>query len=999
MKCAPALILVLIVTLAGLAAEVRGEAVGVLFEPSEVLITSLASVDDEDPFVFDGLAGTSVRLKVSRSKRSALVPTAILLSPDGTTLDTGKFERSGRKSFLLNGFVLPVTGRYTVVVRSANGEPGAYRIRLRVRPPRRFREPRLEVGPGGYADISIGGVTGARLKVRIRARIGSTPRALALLDPSGQEVSDKTASFIARGSRLKGTVDLESGVGEYVLRIGNVGSRAVYDVRMRVRFPKPKRGFRVLSAEEPRIASVVPFETYPGGQVTVYGEGFDSATRVLLRDADVETWLVSPSELQIVTPSAMAGLADLTVIAQDAQGYSLRQAVRIVEAPLDAMIAFPPLHSVTHAEEMTVVGTASHELPGAVKAVRLNGVPATSDDGFATWQATVPISPGTNRLVVTTEDKFGNIVEVTTEGWVRNVGPTMRSPELVASDPANGRAFVFDAATAAILSVDLETGQRTPISDEVHGIGPRFVSPRGMALDLARGRALLADDGLDALLAVDLATGDRSLLSESLSVTDVWAPGDLEFDSVGDRAFVLDAHRKTLVVVDPLTGVRTVVSGEDLGTGPTLLFPAGIGIDPASGRVLVGDSGHAALLAIDPATGDRTEISGPTRGTGPGLRRPLDLVVDAGRALVVDAHLEALVEVDLGTGDRTIVSDAAVGSGPAFHVPAYLALDGGGRAIVADQKLTALLTVDLDTGDRAYLGDSSSGSGAPFLGPTAAVLEVGRNRALVVDGMGGALHAIGLLSGTRQLISDAQTGTGPVLEWPVGIALDGANDRVIVADHGRSELLAVDLDTGDRTLVSGESRGSGPSLESLEDLSLDIASGRAIVVDSRAGALIAVDLTSGDRTLVSGEGTGSGTDFSRPVALAFDPFKGTALVSDLGTSSVVEVDLATGNRTPFSGESRGTGPEIRLPLGLTLDPARGRVLLVDGETDAVLSIDRQTGDRMALCGGEDGQGPDFWIPHRVSLDIVRNLAVVVDLGARAVYLSDLGSGDRVIFSR
>ena len=62
-------------------------------------------------------------------------------------------------------------------------------------------------------------------------------------------------------------------------------------------------------------------------------------------------------------------------------------------------VLFPPPGSEIESAQVTVQGHAADE--SGVAAVLVNGVPATSSDGFATWQATVPIVLGLNTLTVT----------------------------------------------------------------------------------------------------------------------------------------------------------------------------------------------------------------------------------------------------------------------------------------------------------------------------------------------------------------------------------------------------------------------------------------------------------------------------------------------------------------------------------------------------------------------------------------------------------------------
>jgi hypothetical protein len=83
--------------------------------------------------------------------------------------------------------------------------------------------------------------------------------------------------------------------------------------------------------------------------------------------------------------------------------------------------------------------------------------------------------------------------------------------------------------------------------------------------------------------------------------------------------------------MDPVTGVHSVVSGASVGVGPTG-FPTGIAVE-ANGTILLGlpspDNGVTsdALLLVDPVTGDRTVLSDATHGAGPLFFAPQSLMV------------------------------------------------------------------------------------------------------------------------------------------------------------------------------------------------------------------------------------------------------------------------------------------------------------------------------------------------------------------------------------
>src|SRR5688572_11943019 len=141
-----------------------------------------------------------------------------------------------------------------------------------------------------------------------------------------------------------------------------------------------------------------------------------------------------------------------------------------VAAPLDndpprARIDFPLPTALTDAEAIRVRGTARDE--DGVAAVRVNGIPASTVNGFAAWWAEVPLELGENELVVETLDLAGNLDPSAALTVVHRDGAIVRRPEGLALDPASRTCFVFDwvpdsskpLSETRILAADLESGE------------------------------------------------------------------------------------------------------------------------------------------------------------------------------------------------------------------------------------------------------------------------------------------------------------------------------------------------------------------------------------------------------------------------------------------------------------------------------------------------------------------------------------------------------------
>jgi DNA-binding beta-propeller fold protein YncE len=243
-------------------------------------------------------------------------------------------------------------------------------------------------------------------------------------------------------------------------------------------------------------------------------------------------------------------------------------------------------------------------------------------------------------------------------------GPNFSSPRGIALDSATNRVLVVEAippALAAVMTVDFSTGDRAILSDSAAGMGPNFRFPRGIALDSATNRALVVDaipPLLAAVMTVDLSTGDRAILSDNATGTgpNLSSPLGIALDSATNRALVVDASLAAVVAVDLSTGDRAILSDASTGTGPAFSYPLGIALDSANNRALVVDSSLAAVVAVDLSTGDRTILSDASTGTGPHFPSPVGIALDSAtnRILVVDSSLAAVIAVDPSSGDRTV---------------------------------------------------------------------------------------------------------------------------------------------------------------------------------------------------------------------------------------------------------------------------------------------------------------------------------------------------------
>ncbi len=251
-----------------------------------------------------------------------------------------------------------------------------------------------------------------------------------------------------------------------------------------------------------------------------------------------------------------------------------------------------------------------------------------------------------NQRVLVVDDELEALIAVKLGSGDRTVisgentgsGPAFVRPGALDFDSANHRVLVIDESLPALLAVDLNNGDRTVISDANTGAGPAFDFPVAVALDNTNGRALvmnyvdLGDDYRIALVAVNLDSGDRTVISdENTGAGPLFFSVDpsIALDKGKNRALVVDGESglNALLTVDLSNGNRTKISDSSIGSGPPFNFPTDVAIDNANRRALVVNRGiqdefSGALLAVNLNGGNRSVISSNSTGKGPHFDLP-----------------------------------------------------------------------------------------------------------------------------------------------------------------------------------------------------------------------------------------------------------------------------------------------------------------------------------------------------------------------------------------
>lgn len=686
-----------------------------------------------------------------------------------------------------------------------------------------------------------------------------------------------------------------------------------------------------------------------------------------------------------------------------------------------ARILFPPAQGMTDAETITVTGTAADA--GTVTVVRVNGVDATSADGFASWRAVVPLVSGANALVVETRDQAGNM-DMNAAGANLLNQPIYTSPWNLAFDAAGNRLLMTDRISRSLIGIDLADGSR----DKISGRADAVSRPEALTYDVAGDRVIVFADGDNRLYSIDLATGAYTLFSGSGAGSGTLFGSDIRAldydDSLGagmERVLVVEGSAQRIFAVDLASGDRSIFSEDGVaGMGDPFAWPKSIAVDSANNRALVGDDvgGDGNIFAVDLTSGDRSIIS-PDDGNYASF---IDLAVDSANDTLygLEEGFRQIVKIDVGNGvnqgQRTTLSGNGTGSGPEFFIPVAMALDtAGNRLLVADDGLDAVFAVDLATGERTIVDDNDFGSGIAY-NPSLVEIELNPESDQVYVYDRDRILRVGLDSGVRAIVTDDADIQGKQVGGnAAGIAIDLENNRMLVATAnpgtGINRLIGADLTTGVRSVIADPS----PAAHQVSSIIRDTTMDRAITVITTLNnpRLNQIDLALGVDSVFSGSPSPGGMPVGAGDDFQFIPLGGIALdvandrvlvMQDWGSFfRMFAVDLPTGDRSlAIQGNE---APEFGNILGkMVLDTTRNRLLILDERNEivdlpAVVTLDLGDESKAILSNADIGEGVEFKTPKDIAFHPGRDLAVVLDRGLNALVAVDLESGDRVIFSK
>jgi DNA-binding beta-propeller fold protein YncE len=194
-------------------------------------------------------------------------------------------------------------------------------------------------------------------------------------------------------------------------------------------------------------------------------------------------------------------------------------------------------------------------------------------------------------------------------------GEEFAYPKTIALDMDNSRLFVLDTGYGTthqkiIFEVNLDTGNRTVVYSSTVGTGPKLSNADEMVYDKLNRRLLVIDkpnfgstNSNKGLMAVDVISGDSEILADDNSLdARLRRPSSLALDKSGNRAFVYDILRDTLLEIDFSSKTVSEITATDLGSNYIRLNES-MGFNPNTMEVLLIDDLSNKIISIDVDSG------------------------------------------------------------------------------------------------------------------------------------------------------------------------------------------------------------------------------------------------------------------------------------------------------------------------------------------------------------------------------------------------------------
>ena len=740
---------------------------------------------------------------------------------------------------------------------------------------------------------------------------------------------------------------------------------------------------------------------------------------------------INEPTLSFVTPKVSSQETlrfSLTVI--DNEGGKHTDFVAVTVDPVfEVTLAFPSEQANFYGSQMDVTGRVdnySGDIDSMLISVESGGtvVPASIDNaGF--WRAEdVPVVSQDGQAVVhiTATDEALN--QTTTTSTLDTRAPISGTEGLVL-DELNGKLYTYSNPLDAIVSIDMQTGDRVVLSGESVGSGiePSFAYDMVLYRDVndpANDQIISASNR--SVWSTNIATGHRTVIADDKVGSG--APIEstvrvIAIDSKNQVAYISNSGRigenfeliAEIIQIDLVSSQRKVISGEGIGAGPQLKYIDRM-VFNRDKRVLYAMSGILStegnrlskIVEIDIASGNRTIISSDVIGTGSDdlfKNRTAGFVYNHEKShlLVTTVNFGEVYQVDVNSGDRrTYAADFYFPD--FFYVPftalreIQLSQDGAALYIRSDHEFIARLDRGRQYADIISHSGSGSRIGANGLlfYPRNIQYDAAKARLLFSSSIGrtGNITELDIAKASRSILLNRFS--------PTGFKFDSLLNNIVFNSTQRFAVRKMNLDSSVRrsTRVTDSSVGEGPTVDAIGDLTLNIEDGLVYILERNGGTILEADLETGHRRIVSSLEVGDGPVLKSIEDMYYDPVTQKIYVG--GFHGIYSIDPKNGSRRLLLDTPRSA--EKRLDTQGLMVGNNGQSLYFTSWTGidgGLYKLNLSDNTLQTLAENTQGQGVPFFLTGELVLDEEQQRAFFINSGS--IVSIDLISGDRVVIAK
>jgi hypothetical protein len=304
------------------------------------------TVADTDDYVVTLAAGDKLAVTVAATAKSALLPTLVLVDPQGAVVDPAAKVKAHGRQLVVGAFTATATGKWAVRVGSSDSTEGGYTAKFHVTPAKASKFVKYHLGGADPTTTSypFEAVAGSKLTLTLRSA-GKTNAATirAVTGPDAAEVPGWRDVLVVKGavSVLK-NLPLGSASGTFHVEVGVDTGEATCSATLAVTPPDRPKG-SVAFGDEPWLNAASPPVDGIAGQVAQFTGSHISVflphPKVWIDDkpASVLSVAAGGGSITVVVPPAPGDtIAAVTVQNPDGQATTRSAAFHYVpQGPLD----------------------------------------------------------------------------------------------------------------------------------------------------------------------------------------------------------------------------------------------------------------------------------------------------------------------------------------------------------------------------------------------------------------------------------------------------------------------------------------------------------------------------------------------------------------------------------------------------------------------------------------------------------------------------------------